>query len=184
MKPIFKFSLLLLFFGISIVTFAQSKRPVYYPCFLMDSTEKNLEFIKLNASRIFIDSFDCRQMLFDSIGALYSRTKDKKYFDALNYIRNSSAATMVENLYTDVIRKFVQTNFSDFLNQLYSGKGKYLALEKELIAAMNMIVDGRPFKQKYMGLLNVEISKAKDKKDTARLYYLEKLKTKIENDEY
>ena len=166
------------------ISFSQSKKPVYYPCFLMDSVDKHLEFIKLNASRIFIDSFDCRQMLFDSIGALYLRTKDKKYLDALSYIRNSSAAAKVENLYTDVIRKFVQIDFNDLLNQLYNGRGKYLALEKELIAAMNMIVDGRPYKQKYMGLLNVEISKAKDKKDTARLYYLEKLKTKIENDEY
>ncbi|MES2621741.1 MAG: hypothetical protein V4615_12900 [Bacteroidota bacterium] len=184
MKSIFKLAFLILISGIPLFSSAQSKRPVYNPCFLMDSAEKHLEFIKLNASRIFIDTFDCRQMLLDSIGAHYSRTKDKKYLDALTYIRNSSASAKVENLYTDVIRKFVQTDFTDLLNQLYTGKGKYMALEKELIAAMNMIVDGRPFKNKYMGLLNVEISKAKDKKDLARLSYLEKLKTKIENDEY
>jgi hypothetical protein len=150
----------------------------------MDSVEKHLEFIKLNASRIFLDSFDCKQMLFDSIAAGYVQTRDKKYLDALSYLSNSSAAAKVENFYTDVLRTFVRSDFTDLLNQLYAGKGKYLGLEKELIIAMNMIVDGRPFKQKYMGLLNVEISKAKDKKDVAHLAYLEKLKTKIEEDKY
>lgn len=150
----------------------------------MDSVEKHLEFIKLNANRVFVDSFDCRQMLFDSIAAQYLRSNDTKFIDALNYLRNSSASSKVEGLYTDVIRKFIQSDFSGFLNRLYLGKGKYLALEKELIATMNMIVDGRPFRQKYMGLLNLEISKATDKKDTARTIYLEKLKTRIENDDY
>jgi hypothetical protein len=165
-------------------SFGQSRKPVYYPCFLMDSADKHLDFIRLNAGRIFIDSFDCRQMLFDSIASLYSRTKNRKYLDALAYIRTSSAAAKVEDLYTDVIRRFVQTDFTDLLNQLYSGKGKYLSLEKELVATMNMIVDGRPYRQKYIGLLNVEISKAKDRKDAARLSYLDKLKHRIEDDNY
>jgi hypothetical protein len=165
------------------IGFAQAQtKPVYHPCFLMDSVEKNLDFIRLNASRIFIDSFDCKQKLFDSIAEGYVRSKDKKYLDALSYMRTSSASEKVENLYTDVIRRLVQSDFTDFLDKLYLAKGKYLALEKELVVTMNMIIDGRPYKQKYMGLLNVEISKANDKKDTYKASYLTKLKTKIEED--
>lgn len=164
------------------LTQAQNTKPVYHPCFLMDSVEKHLDFIRLNASRIFIDSFDCKQKLFDSIAEAYVRSKDKKYLDALTYMRTSSASEKVENLYTDVIRRLVQNDFSDLLDKLYLAKGKYLSLEKELVVTMNMIIDGRPYKQKYMGLLNVEISKAKDKKDTYKTAYLEKLKTKIEED--
>ena len=150
----------------------------------MDSVDKHIEFIKLNASRIFIDTFDCRQSLFDSIASRYVITRDKKYLDVFTYLGSSSASSKVEGLYTEVIRKFIQTDFSGFVNQLYTAKGRYLTLEKEFVAAMNMIVDGRPYKQKYMGLLNVEISKAKDNKDTPRSYYLEKLKTKIDEDKY
>lgn len=75
-------------------------------------------------------------------------------------------------------------SFSNFLNDLYLGRGKYIALEKELVSTLNMIVDGRPLKTKYTGLLNVEISKAKDRKDTSKAYFLEKLKTRIELDKY
>jgi hypothetical protein len=177
------FLLLLLAWG-SLPSFSQSRRPVYNPCLLKDSVDKHLEFIKLNVSRIFIDTFDCRQSLFDSIGSRYIRTGDKKYLDALTYLRTSGASKKVEDLYTEVIRKFIQSDFTGFLNELYAAKGKYLPLQKELIAAMNMIVDGRPYKQKYMGLLNVEINKAKDNKDTPRSYYLEKLKTNIEEEKY
>ncbi len=165
-------------------SFSQAGKAIYHPCFLMDSVENHLDFIRLNASRIFIDSFDCKQMLFDSITAQYIRTKQKKYIDALTYIHSSSAAHLVENLYTDVLRKLVQNDFTGFLDLLYSGRGKYQALEKELIATMNMIIDGRPYKLKYMGLMNVEISKAKDNKEAARAAYLEKLKVKIEEEKY
>jgi hypothetical protein len=181
MKSIFTILLLACSF---LITSAQSKRLVYNPCVLKDSVDKHLEFIKLNASGVFNDTFECRQALFDSIAARYISSGNKKYLDALTYIRNSSAAAKVEDLYTEVIRKLVQADFSGFLNQLYTAKGKYFPLEKELIAAMNMIVEGRPYKQKYMGLLNVEISKAKDSKDAPRSYYLEKLKSNIEAEKY
>ncbi len=150
----------------------------------MDSVDKHLDFIRQNASRIFIDSFDCKQMLFDSITVQYIRTKEKRYIDALTYIHNSSAAKQVENLYTDEIRKLVQNDFAGLLDLFYTGRGKYQVLEKELIATMNMIIAGRPYKLKYMGLLNVEISKAKDNRDTGRAAYFEKLKLKIEEDKY
>lgn len=164
--------------------FSQSIRPIYNPCLLADSVEKRLDFIRLNASRIFLDTADCKQQLFDSIAEQYVRTKDKKYLDALSYLRNSSASNKVEDLFTDVIRKLVQTDFGDFLLQLYLAKGKYLALENELAITMNMIIDGRPLKQKYQGLLNVEISKAKDAKNLGYASYLEKLKVKIEEDRH
>jgi hypothetical protein len=164
--------------------YAQSVKPGYNPCLLSDSVEPRLDFIRLNAVRIFGDTADCKQRLFDSIGANYIRTKDKKFLDVLSCLRTSSAANKVENLYTDVIRKFVQSDFSDFLLQLYNARGKYLALENELAITMNMIIDGRPYKQKYMGLMNVEISKAKDTKNSGYAAYLEKLKLKIEEDRH
>jgi hypothetical protein len=148
----------------------------------MDSVDKRLEFIRLNALRIFTDTADCKQQLFDSIAVAYIQSGNVKYLDMLSSLHNSSAYNKVEDLYTDVIRILVTDNFSGFLAQLYSAKGKYLPLEKELVVAMNMIIDGRPYKQKYMGLLNVEISKARDKKDTNYALYLEKLKLKIEGD--
>lgn len=149
----------------------------------MDSIDKNLTFIQQNAQRVFADTFDCRQVLLDSIAIHYTRTKDRKYLDALNSIRNNGA-DKVENLYTDIIKRFAEKDFSGFVNELYLGKGKYLALEKELIATMNMMIDGRLYKQKFIGLLHVQIAKAKDNKDKYKLYYLEKLKIKIEEDKY
>jgi hypothetical protein len=176
----------LLFIACTLLTIAldaQSKKPVYHPCFLLDSVEQRLDFIKANASRIFVDTFDCKETLLDSISVLYVRSKDKKYLDALAAIRQNPYAK-VEGLYIDVIKKFVEDDFSGFLNQLYLAKGKYAPLERELIATMNMIMNGRPYKQKYMGLLGVEISKAQQAKDNYRAYYLQKLKTKIEDEKY
>lgn len=162
---------------------AQTAKPVYHPCFLLDSVDKRLDFIKTNAAKVFVDSFDCKETLLDSIGMLYMRTKNKKYLDVLTSILQNPNAK-VEGLYIDVIRKFLQNDFGGFLNELYVARGKYQLLEKELIGTMNMIVDGKPFKQKYMGQLNLQISIAKDKKDTAKVAYLEKLKVRIEEDKY
>lgn len=162
---------------------AQSAKPVYHPCFLLDSVDKRLDFIKANASRVFVDSFDCKETLLDSIGKLYIRSKNKKYLDVLTSILQNPNAK-VEGLYIDVIKDFLQDDFGGFVNELYIARGKYQLLEKELIGAMNMIVDGKPFKQKYMGQLNLQISIAKDKKDSAKIAYLEKLKVRIEEDKY
>ena len=162
-------------------TQAQSAKPVYHPCFLLDSVDKRIDFIKANASKVFVDSFDCKETLLDSISMLYIRSKDKKYLDALTTILSNPKA-QVEGLYTDVVKRFVQDDFGGFINALYIARGKYQLLEKELVTAMNMIVDGKPLKQKYAGQLNLQISLAKDKKDSAKLYYLEKLKTRIEED--
>ncbi|MBP7389813.1 MAG: hypothetical protein KA841_05375 [Chitinophagales bacterium] len=162
---------------------AQTAKPVYHPCFLMDSIDKHLEFIKKNTQRIFVDTFDCRQTLLDSIAIHYTNSKNKKYLDALNYIRVYGDAK-VEDLYTDIVKRFCEADFAGFLNELYVSKGQLQSLEKELITTMNMIIDGRSLKQKYIGQMNVEIAKAKDKKDTARLYYLEKLKVKIDEERY
>lgn len=178
-----KYLPLLLLLGMFNSASSQTRKANYHPCFLMDSIDKNLAFIRLNAPRIFIDSFDCRQDLLDSIGIKYLQTRKPLYLDALAAIRQNPAAK-VEELYTDVITRFMQDDFGGFIDQLYTAKGKYLSLEKELIAAMNMIVDGRPLKKKYMGQLNVEIEKAKDKKDKYKQAYLEKLKLKIEEEKY
>ena len=164
-------------------TIAQHAKPVYHPCFLMDSVEKNLVFIERNALRVFADTFDCRQTLLDSIASKYIATKNKKYLDALNNIR-VYANEKVENLYTDIIRRMVENNFTDFLNELYLSNGRYQSLEKELVATMNMMIDGRPYKKKFLGLFNVQIQKAKDGKDSSRLHYLEKLKYRIEEEQY
>ena len=149
----------------------------------MDSVAKNINFIQYNIRRILVDTFDCRQSLLDNIAIEYNQSKDKKYLDVLSLIRQYPGIH-VDGLYTDVIRLLIEKDFSGFVNVLYIAKGKYRSLEKELIAAMNMIVDGRPYKQKYMGLLNVEISKAVDNKDITRSEYLKKLKTKIEEEKY
>lgn len=177
-KLLFAFTLVIL---AAYTTQAQTVRPVYHPCFLLDSVDKRLDFIKANASKIFVDSFDCKETLLDSISMLYIRGKDKKYLDALTTILANPKAE-VEGLYTDVVKRFVQNDFGGFLNELYVARGKYQLLEKELVTAMNMIVDGKPLKQKYAGQLNLQISMTKDKKDSAKLYYLEKLKTRIEED--
>ena len=176
------FAVLFSFF-LTLSSYSQIKKPVYHPCFLMDSVAKNFNLIQYNIRRIFVDTFDCRQALLDNIVVEYNRTKDCKYLDGLSLIRQYPGIN-VEGLYTDIIKRLIETDFCGFVNQLYLSKSKYLPLEKELISAMNMIVDGRPYKQKYMGLLNVEISKAKDKKDAPRDFYLERLKTKIEEDKY
>jgi hypothetical protein len=183
MKGTIKLYVLIIFSIAGIQLQAQTIKPVYHPCFLMDSADARLDFIKDNASKIFIDSFDCKATLLDSIAVLYVRSKDKKYLDALNTILLNPHAK-VDGLYTDIIKRFTDDDLGDFMNQLYMARGKYQALEKELIAMMNMIVDNRPYKIKYIGQINVEISKAKDKKDTYKASYLEKLKTKIEEEKY
>ncbi len=178
-----KILFLLCFVSVSAGINAQAHKTVYYPCFLMDSIDKHLLFIQQNAQRIFIDSFECRQILLDSIAVKYLRQKDKKYLDALSAIR-TNGGEKVENLYTDIVKRIAEKNFSGFINDLYLSKGKYAPLEKELIATMNMVIEGRPYKQKYMGILNVQLTKATEAKDKYKLYYLEKLKTKIEEEKY
>ncbi len=163
--------------------FAQKAKPVYHPCFIMDSVAAKLAFIQLNASRIFTDTVDCKQNLLDNMVSLYIKSGDKKYLDALSAIRQNPAAK-VEELYTDVVKRLVENDFAAFINQLYLAKGKYAPLEKELITAMNMIVGAKPLKYKYQGLLNVEIEKAKDAKDTYKLSYLQKLKARIDGEKY
>lgn len=182
MKKIFFACSLTLFYASLCLAQTKSK-PVYDACQLKDSIDKHLVFIQQNINRIFVDTAECKQTLLDSIGQQYITTKNKKYLDALSNLRNVGT-DKVQDYYTDVIKRFVETDFAEFVNDLYLGKGKYIALEKELVSTLNMIVDGRPFKTKYIGLLNVEISKAKDKKDTSKTYFLEKLKTRIEADKY
>ncbi|HWB63038.1 MAG TPA: hypothetical protein VG603_05970 [Chitinophagales bacterium] len=162
---------------------AQDKGIVYHPCFLMDSVDTKLDFIIRNASRVFVDTFECKQTLMDSIGSRYLDTKENKYLDALVLIKQNPYAR-VEGLYTDLVKRFCDNDFQEFVGKLYMARGRYLPLENELIAALNMIVNGRPLKQKYMGLLNVEIEKAADAKDKAKEYYLQRLKTKIEEEKY
>jgi hypothetical protein len=164
---------------------AQNIKPEYHPCFLLDSVDAKLEFIRINAERVFTDTFDCKQMLMDSIGARYLATKNNRYLDVLTAIhQNPGASAKVENLYIDVIKRFAEDDFPDFINRLYLAKGRYAPLEKELIATLNMIVNGRPYKLKFMGLLNVEIGKAKDAGDKYKLAYLQKLKLRIEEESY
>ena len=172
-----------MFLFVCISIQAQTKKVIYHPCFLMDSVDKHLDFIVKNAGRVFTDSFDCRQTLLDSIAIRYVDTKDTKYLYVLSNIR-TIANLKVENLYTDIVKRFVENDFAGFIEQLYVSKGRLLPLQNELIAAMNMIINGRPLKQKYMGLLNVEIEKAKDSKDKYKQAYLEKLKLKIEEEKF
>ena len=162
---------------------AQSKKAIYHPCFLLDSVDKHLDFIRQNASRIFTDTVDCKQTLLDSIAQRYTGTKNSKYLEALSAIRQNPNAK-VEDLYTDIVKRFIEKDFEGFLDQLYLAKGRLLPLQNELIGAMNMIVDGRPLKQKYMGNLDALIEKAKEEKDKFKEYYLEKLKVKIEEEKY
>lgn len=149
----------------------------------MDSVESKLSFIQFNASRIFTDTVECKDNVLDNIAAHYIKSKDKKYLDALAAIRQNPNAK-VEELYTDIIKRLAENDFAGFVSELYLAKGKYFALEKELVTTMNMIVGTKPLKQKYLGLLNVEIEKSKDKKDSYKAYYLEKLKLKIEDDKH
>lgn len=176
-----KIAVLFLMF-LALGTAAQTKA-VYHPCFLMDSVDKRLDFIRINAARIFTDTVDCKQTLLDSIGSHYLYTKDKKYLDLLTAIRQNQLAK-VENNYTDLIKRFVEDDFDGFVDQIYLAKGRYYVLEKELIATLNMIVDGRPYKNKYLALLGISINLAKSKKDTAKQAFLEKLKTRIEEEKY
>ncbi|MCX6198127.1 MAG: hypothetical protein NTY88_02745 [Bacteroidetes bacterium] len=175
---LFIFSLVL-----SATVFAQAKKPIYHPCFLMDSVEVKLPFIQQNAYRIFVDTFDCRQMLLDKIGILYLKTGDKKYLTALETI-HQRAGEKVENLYTDIIKRFCEKDFTAFARELFVARGQYYNLERELIATMNMLVDGRSLKLKYMGALNVQIDKARDKKDYNAISFWEKLKKRIEDEKY
>ncbi len=150
----------------------------------MDSVEINLPFIQQNASRIFLDdTLGCRQMLLDNIGRLYTKTGDKKYLTALEII-HQRAGDKVENLYTDIIKRFCEKDFTAFARELYAAKGQYYSLERELIATVNMLVDGRSLKLKYMGALNVQIDKARDKKDYNAISFWEKLKKRIEDEKY
>lgn len=167
----------------STVAIAQSKKTVYHPCALIDSLDKHLAFIPLNTSRIFVDSFDCRQTLLDSIASKYLRTHEQKYLEALSAIR-VNGAERVEDLYTDIIARFAEKDFTGFVNDLYLAKGKYLPLEKELVATLNMMINGKPYKNKFMAVLQGQITKANEAKDKYKISYLEKLKQKIELDKY
>ncbi len=163
--------------------FSQPSKPVYHPCFLMDSVEKNLTFILSHLPKIFVDTFECRQALLENIAAEYNKTKDKKFLDALTRVRQFPN-TEVEGFYPDIIKRLIESDFSGFLNQLYTAQGKYLLLEKELIATMNMIIGGKLYKQRWLDMLNLEIEKAVQAKNKAKEVYLQKLKTKIEEEKY
>ena len=164
-------------------TEAQTRKVNYHPCFLLDSVEQRLAFIKLNSGRIFVDTFDCKEALLDSIANGFIRTKDTKYLDALTAIGQNPNAK-VQGLYTDILKRFVENDFTGFIDELYLARGRYVYLQNEMIGALNIIIDGRPFKRKYLGLLNVEIGKASDSKDKNRELFLEKLKQKIEEEKY
>lgn len=175
-------SFLVLLFYVT-VSAAQSRKINYHPCFLKDSVDSRLVFIRQNAGRIFIDSFDCKDDLLDSIAVKFTITKNVKYLDVLTSIRQNPYAH-ADGLFTDVVKIFIEDDFTGFVEKLYQGGGRFLPLQNELIAAMNMIVNGRPLKQKYLGQLNAEIERVKDTKDKYRENYLEKLKQKIENEQY
>jgi hypothetical protein len=162
---------------------AQISKPSYHPCFLLDSVDAKLDFIKLNAAKIFVDTFDCRQTLLDTIASKYLAAKETKYLDALAAIRQNQHID-VGNFYTDITKHFIEDDFSGYLNQLFLGKGKYMPLERELVGVLNMIVNGKPLKSKYMGRLNVEIEKARDSKNLPKQSYLEKVKANIESERY
>jgi hypothetical protein len=182
LKHFFFTLILLLCFQLTEAQTSTSK-PVYHPCFLMDSVDKHLEFIRINSSRVFADTLDCKDEVLKKIAERYIETKSVTYLNALSSIRQNPNAK-VEEFYTDVVKLIIENDFGGFVENLYSAKGKLYPLEKELITTLNMIVDGRMLKQKYFGLLNVEISKAKDKKDTYKEAYLNKLKSKIENEKF
>lgn len=181
MKHPIRFFLLLVLVTIASSAFSQKAKPVYHPCFLTDSVEARLLFIQQNAARIFTDTIDCKENLLDKIADLYIKTKDKKYLSALSVIRQNPAAK-VEELYTDIVKRLIEDDFSNLVNDLYLAKGKYGPLEKELVTTLNMILGSKPLKEKYLPLLKIDIEKAKDKKDSYKVYYLDKLKTRIEED--
>lgn len=147
----------------------------------MDSVEEKLPFVQQNALKIFNDTFDCRQALLDSIGSKYLQTRDKKYLGALETI-HQRAGDKAENFYTDIIKRFCEKDFIAFANDLFLAKGLYFSLENELVTTMNMIVGSRPLKDKYGGLLKIQIEKVRDKKDNSAIVFWEKLKKRIDND--
>ena len=161
--------------------YSQKTKTNYSACFLADSVEIKLTFIQQNALRIFKDTSDCKQNVLDNIGALYVQTGDKKYLAALENI-HQRAGEKVENLYTDIIKRFCEKDFIAFASDLFLAKGQYFNLEKELIETMNMIVGTQPLKQKYLGVLNAQIEKVREEKDNSAIVYWEKLKKRIEND--
>jgi hypothetical protein len=183
MKRMIKYLPLTLMLIAILSSSAQARKAIYHPCFLMDSVDVHLDFIKQNAARVFADTLDCKETLLDSIAQRYTDTKSTKYLEALSAIRQNPNAK-VEDLYTDIVKRFIENDFAGFLDRLYLAKGKFLPLQNELIAAMNMIVDGRPLKQKYLARLNAAIEKAKGEKDKYKEYYLEKLKIKIDEEKY
>ena len=162
---------------------AQQRVANYSPCFLADNVDKQLVFIQQYAWKIFTDTASCKGALLDTLATRFITTKDSRYLQTLSVIRQNKYAH-VDEFYTDIVSRFIQDDFPGFLQQLYIAHGKMTALETEMIAALNMIVNGRTMKQKYMGLLNVEIGKAKDAKDVYKTSYLEKLKTRIETEKY
>jgi hypothetical protein len=178
-----KFLPVLLLLLVANQTEAQAKKKIYHPCFLMDSVEQHLDFIRLNSAKVFTDTFECRQALLNKIADEYIHTHQLKYLETLAAIRQNPNAKAAD-LFTDVMKKLAENNFSDLLNRLYMAHGKFLLLEKELVAAMNMLVDGRRLEQKYTEALNAEIEKAKQTKDNYKVQYLQKLKLKIQNEKY
>ena len=182
-KAAIKYFSILIFLLSASASVAQGNRVSYNPCFLKDSIGSQMAFIRLNAARIFIDTADCKDVLLDSIAVRYTRTKEVRYLVALSTIRQNAFAK-TDGLFTDAIKLIADADFAGFIDELYMAKGRFLPLQDELIAAMNMILNGRPLKQKYMGQLNIEIQRAKDSADKNRETYLEKLKQKIDAEQY
>ncbi len=162
---------------------AQQRGANYNPCFLAENVDKQLVFLQQYAWKIFTDTASCKGALLDTLAKRFITTKDSRYLQTLSVIRQNKYAH-VDEFYTDIVSRLIQDDFPGLLQQLYLARGKMTALETEMIAALNMIVNGRTMKQKYMGLLNVEIGKAKDAKDVYKTSYLEKLKARIETEKY
>lgn len=168
---------------LSAIESGAQKKTDYYPCFLKDSVKGRLVFIRQNAARIFTDTADCKDILLDSIAAGFINSKDIKYLDALTVISQNTYAK-TDGLFTDAVNMLAKDDFTGFVEQLYLARGRLLPLQNELIAALNMIVNGKPLKQKYMLQLTTDIEKAKGSKDKYRESFLEKLKLKIAEEQY
>lgn len=162
---------------------AQNKSAAYNSCLLKDSIDKHLETIRLSPARVFTDSAQCKRELLDSIANKFLTTSDKKYLGVLTSIAQNSKSK-IEGEFQDVMKMLVDGSFSKLLDAFYTGRGGYAALEKEVVLLMNTIVGGRPYKQQYLGLLNVEIEKAKDKDDRNKELYLVRFKQRIEDDKF
>jgi hypothetical protein len=162
---------------------AQHVKPAYDACLLKDSVFLKADFIKLNAARIFTDSAECKGVLLDSIAVAYWDSSNLKMLELLSAIRVNPVAK-AEMYFTEIVSRFVNKDFEKLLADLYNSKGRATGIEKELISVMNMIIDEKPLKNKYLGRMNVQIEKAKDKKDKYKTDYLTKLKYKIENEQY